>query len=103
MSPYPFLSDPVCGQAVVLGVRPESVSLDASTGSCQVTVNVVEALGNYQVVWFEARSDKELLGVGVTGAAMLPAQAPWSRNDVAHLQIDTKQVSLFDAASQQRI
>ena len=103
MSMYPFLCNPMSGQAVILGVRPESVSLHVSTGSCQVKVNVVEAMGNHQVVWFEASSDKELSGVGVAGAAMLPAQAPWSRNDIAQLQIDTKQVSLFDAASQQRI
>lgn len=95
VSGYVFANEPIEGQAVVLGVRPENVVLHERTGHCAVKVNLVESLGNHQVVWFESAS--------MTGASMLPVQAQWTRNDKAHLQFEVTHLSLFDTASEQRL
>jgi multiple sugar transport system ATP-binding protein len=92
---YEFAKEPIEEQVVVLGVRPENVDLRESIGLCPVKVNLVEVMGNHQVVWFE--------GFDVTGAALLPAQAHWSIKDNAYLQFEATQLSLFDAASEQRL
>lgn len=95
VSEYAFLEPVDHVKPVVLGIRPESVLLQTDTGHCRVSIQLVEAMGNHQVVWFE--------GGSVTGAATVSTQAQWSRHDVALLQIDVSQISLFDAATENRI
>lgn len=95
VSDYEFLNTPVSGHAVVLGVRPENVSLQSRTGSCQVKVNVLESMGNHQVVWFEVNFQQ--------WASIESSQARFEIGDALYINIVNDQISLFDSKSEKRI
>ena len=98
VSGYAFTRTPVKGQAVVLGVRPESLALSGATDPravARATVSLVEPMGAHQVVWLDA--------AGVSLAAGLESTATPTEGGQVGLVIDAATVSLFDAKSQQRL
>jgi multiple sugar transport system ATP-binding protein len=95
VSDYAFLKKPVNGHAVVLGVRPENVSLQSDKGSCQVKVNILEPMGNHQVVWFEMNSQQ--------WASIENSQNKFEIGDTFEIKIVNDQISLFDSESEKRI
>jgi multiple sugar transport system ATP-binding protein len=82
------------GQAVVLGVRPEHLRLQAD-GRWQATVELVEPMGNHQVVWMKLGSQ------GLS--ALVHDGRRIAAGDVVAFDLDESAVSLFDAASEQRL
>ena len=97
MSDYAFVQAPVDGQRVVLGVRPEdiTVSLADPTNALPAQVRLVEPMGPNQVLWLKVQA----LDVGVTCDARLQT----CKGDTVYAHIHTHHVSLFDAASQNRL
>jgi multiple sugar transport system ATP-binding protein len=95
---YAFARKPVNGQPVVLGLRPESLALGATSDPRAVAhamVSLVEPMGANQVVWLDAS--------GVSLSANLESTATPAEGSHVGLVVDASTVSLFDAASQQRL
>ena len=77
---------------VLLGVRPEDISLHADeTGSIQAIVDVVEPLGSEQVLYFTCEGER------VTARAS--AEAAISAGDAIALGINPKRMHLFDGTT----
>ncbi len=82
------------GQQLVLGVRPEHVLLQ-DAGRWRATVQVVEPMGNHQVVWMQ---------LGEQGLAVLVHDSRRiAAGDVLAFDIDAAALSVFDAASERRL
>jgi multiple sugar transport system ATP-binding protein len=81
------------GEAI-LGVRPEHIRIEAN-GALQGRVSLVEPMGNHQVVWIEAGG--QLL------SAIVNDVRAFGQGEVVSYSIDATRVSLFDAATEQRL
>jgi multiple sugar transport system ATP-binding protein len=91
-------SQPVQDRPVVLGVRPEALTLlgaDDPQVALRATVSLVEPMGADQVVWLDAQ--------GVSLAAHLDAAALLDEGSRVGVGVDAGTVSLFDPESQQRL
>jgi multiple sugar transport system ATP-binding protein len=97
VSAYPFTISPQIEQPVVLGVRPEHISLTASEGKVAGTavVSLVEPMGSNQVVWLDAQ--------GVSLAVDADAQFTTALDRRTGFAIDPAHVSLFDRQTQMRL
>ncbi len=98
LSAYAFAQAPTHGQAVVLGVRPESMALlDAAAPAAlaRASVALVEPMGAHQVVWLDA--------AGVSLSVNLESTALPVEGSTVGLAVGAAGVSVFDAASQQRL
>ncbi len=82
------------GQSVVLGIRPEHVRLQAD-GRWRATVELVEPMGNHQVVWM--KSGDQGLSVVVHDGRRITA------GETLAFDIDETLLSVFDAASELRL
>ena len=82
------------GQRLVLGVRPEHVRLQADA-RWRATVELVEPMGNHQVVWMKS-ADQVFSAVVHDGRRV-------SAGDPLAFDIDESLLSVFDAASEQRL
>ncbi|AKJ29642.1 ABC transporter ATP-binding protein [Caldimonas brevitalea] len=93
---YPFLQCPQPGRKVVLGVRPEHLTLQPpGEASGHGTVTLVEPMGSHAIVWLDDH--------GRRLAVQAPAgQEPAPGAKVA-FHLDPARVSLFDHATQQRL
>ena len=78
---------------VVLGVRPEHISL-AAAGPMQGRVTLVEPMGAHRVVWLDC-GGKQLSCIVPGGRAIAP-------DDMVSFAIDAQRVSLFDPDSGKR-
>jgi multiple sugar transport system ATP-binding protein len=97
LSSYPFQKPVTSGQRCVLGVRPESIKLcepGASTQG-QATVSLIEPMGASQIVWLNAQ--------GTTLSVQLEAQATPAMDSAVGLQMAPRELSLFDAQTQERL
>ena len=82
------------GQAVVLGVRPEHIHLQ-DDGRWRATVELVEPMGNHQVVWMK---------LGAQGfSALVHDGRRIAAGDALAFDIDEPAVSLFDATTETRL
>jgi len=81
-------------QSVVLGFRPENVSLVA-VGGTQASVSVTEPMGDHQIVWLDLQGQT----IGLT----TDNQNEVSVDQHVRFEIDPKRISLFDAASENRL
>jgi multiple sugar transport system ATP-binding protein len=97
LSDYAFANSPADGQPVVLGVRPEDITLSTTeqADTLPARVRLVEPMGPNQVVWLKVQA----LDVGVTCDARLQLK----KGDSVHAHVHSHHVSLFDAASQKRL
>jgi multiple sugar transport system ATP-binding protein len=98
VSAYAFAGAPTHSQPVVLGVRPESLALLQPTdtrAAVRARVALVEPMGAHQVVWLDA--------AGISLSVNLEATAAPVEGSEVGLLADASGVSLFDAASQQRL
>jgi multiple sugar transport system ATP-binding protein len=96
MEGYGFSVPRADGRDVVLGIRPEHITLDAGVGaSGQGQVTLVEPMGSHVVVWVSLQGQD----VSVT---MPVGEEPMVGQRVG-LRIDASRASLFDAETQQRI
>ncbi|MBC7939424.1 MAG: ABC transporter ATP-binding protein [Chitinophagaceae bacterium] len=94
---YGFTGPVADGQEVVLGIRPEDISLHLQPvpGSLPAQVRLVEPMGSNQVLWLGLQD----LDLGVIAEAALPAAA----GTTVHVLLNAQRVSLFDARTEQRI
>jgi multiple sugar transport system ATP-binding protein len=92
---YPFTRAPLPGAEVVLGVRPEHLSLcEPAVAHGRATVSLVEPMGAKQLLWLDM--------AGSAVAIELDAQATVGLNDQVGLSVDVRRVSVFDAGTEQR-
>ena len=82
------------GQALVLGVRPEHLRLQ-DDGRWRATVELVEPMGNHQVVWMK---------LGAQGfSALVHDGRRIAAGDVLGFDLDESALNVFDGATEQRI
>ncbi|MCF8206502.1 MAG: ABC transporter ATP-binding protein [Methylotenera sp.] len=82
------------GQAVVLGVRPEHLRLQ-DDGRWRATVELVEPMGNHQVVWMK---------LGTQGfSALVHDGRRVAAGDVLAFDLDESALSVFDATTETRL
>jgi multiple sugar transport system ATP-binding protein len=81
-------------QGVVLGIRPEQLRLQ-DDGRWRATVQLVEPMGNHQVVWLQLGA--QTLSVLVHDGRRVVA------GDTVGFDLDETALSVFDAASEQRL
>ena len=94
VSSYAFAKTCLSGQSVVLGFRPEHVTLVQDEG-IEASVSVTEPMGDHQIIWLDFQGQT----IGLTT----------DKQDELHLDqrvrfaIDRQRVSLFDAETEARI
>jgi multiple sugar transport system ATP-binding protein len=91
---YPFVQPPVHAQPAVLGVRPEHVRPDPQ-GAHEGTVQLLEPMGNHQVVW--------IAGSGRSLAAVVDEALPLQPDQPLRYTMAAARVSLFDRAKECRL
>jgi len=82
------------GQDVVVGIRPEHLRLQ-DDGRWRATVQLVEPMGNHQVVWMQLGSQN--LSAIVHDGRRIAA------GETLGFDIDESMLSVFDAVSEQRL
>jgi len=82
------------GQNVVLGIRPEHLRLQ-DDGRWRATVQLVEPMGNHQVVWMTL-GEQNLSALVHDGRRV-------AAGDTLAFDLDETMLSVFDAASEQRL
>lgn len=98
VSAYPFAQAAVDGQGCVLGVRPEDIDIgnrDGAANAVTGTVTLIEAMGAHRVVWLDLHGTP-VAGIVQDGLAVEGEQT-------IAFSIRGQRVSLFDAASEQRL
>ncbi|MBM6596537.1 ABC transporter ATP-binding protein [Microvirga pudoricolor] len=95
LSSYPFVTTPVPGQNVVLGVRPEHLEITGQGLWPGFKVDIVEPMGADTVIWCSDGTGS--LQVRTTGSRRA---AP---GDNLTLHVDALQVSLFSAETGDRL
>ncbi|HEY4079811.1 MAG TPA: ABC transporter ATP-binding protein [Burkholderiaceae bacterium] len=94
LAAYPFQAAPKPGQAVTLGVRPEHITIDAQ-GAWEAEVQLVEPMGNHQVVWLKS---------GDTSFSVLVHEAiSFEPDQRVRFSVDAARISLFDQGTEQRL
>jgi len=92
---HPFVGvAPAVGTPVVLGVRPEHIHL-AADGPFEGTVQLVEPMGNHQVVWLRHGT--------LTLAAVVHEPMDLQTGAAVRFAINRQRVSVFDQRSEQRL
>ncbi|MGA7815978.1 ABC transporter ATP-binding protein [Caballeronia sp.] len=94
VSSYAFKRSPADNQPCVLGVRPEDISVDASSAH-RGTVSLVEPMGNHRVIWFDYH--------GGQIASIAQDTATTAVDEVTGFSIDSKRISLFDETGGDRL
>ncbi|MBP1204399.1 multiple sugar transport system ATP-binding protein [Duganella sp. 1411] len=97
VSDYQFGQPPAGARDCVLGVRPEDIDIGdpGGAGAARARVSLVEAMGAHRVVWLDFH------GTQVAGLVQ-DARVVETDKDIA-FSIGTARLSLFDAASEQRL
>jgi len=94
VSNYDFRGTPSSGLAVVLGIRPEHVRIE-SQGNLSGVISLIEPMGNHQVVWIDCNGN-QLCSV-VHDPLVFKVDSP------VRFTIDSANISLFEAAGEQRL
>lgn len=97
VSAYPFIDQPIHGTAVVLGIRPEDMSLQCSATSESVCMQVrwAEPMGPNQVLWLKLQ--ELTLSMNIDSA-----QQVTSGSDV-FIAFNTSRISLFSRDTENRL
>ncbi len=97
VSAYPFAKTPTDGQAVVFGIRPEHLRRVGPEvpHNAKGTVGLIEPMGANKIAWLDAQ--------GTALAIQVEPMAPLTTGEPAHLALDAAQLSLFDAANENRL
>lgn len=93
------------GRPVIVGIRPEAFALagDATENTLTGTVDVVEHLGNEQLVYIRIPGAMVPETAETRGStARLPAHADIHLNEKLTLAVDTNRLHLFDPATTNR-
>lgn len=88
-------------KTVILGIRPDHLSIvDKNTG-IQAKVNVVEQLGNESIVYGQLSLDEE---VGLKShnqiIVKIPSGVNYELGDIVNIAVDTDKIHLFDKESE---
>jgi len=96
LADYAFVGSPQLGQSVIMGVRPEDITVHAEPADGFATeVRLVEPMGSNQVLWLALQD----LDFGVIADPTLDAPA----GAQVYARINATRVSLFDADTENRI
>ena len=97
VSDYAFAAPPAAQQACTLGIRAEHLSVAPSRapGQVRAQLELVEPMGAHQIAWLRAQGVS--LAMQTAPDLLLSTEAPME------LALQSRHVSLFDAASQQRL
>lgn len=91
---YPLRVPVTPDQAVILGVRPESVHLNP-VGKFAACVALIEPMGSHHVVWLEF--------AGAQWSAVVSGTLTVQSGDAVRFDMDLDKLTLLDRASEQRL
>ncbi|RQO61828.1 ABC transporter ATP-binding protein [Paucibacter sp. KBW04] len=91
---YEFKQKPSQHQALTLGLRPEHV-LITPQGEWEAQVQLVEPMGNHQVLWL--RFGEQLISAVVHEATL------FEQDQSVRFTLDVARISLFDPSTEQRL
>jgi multiple sugar transport system ATP-binding protein len=91
---YRFTEAPRDGSPVVVGIRPEHLTI-AARGEWPGRVQLVEPMGNHQVVWIEH--------AGLNLAVVMHELQPLRAGDEVRFDLDRTRLSLFERDSGRRL
>jgi multiple sugar transport system ATP-binding protein len=94
LSNYAFYQPPVENQNVILGIRPEHVSI-TQQGSLQGLVSLIEPMGNHQIVWIDCN--------GNILSSIVQERLEYRLDELVRFDIEVTMASLFDQANEQRL
>jgi multiple sugar transport system ATP-binding protein len=94
---YAFAEPPADGQDAVLGIRPEHLRPlnGQAVHNAQATLGLIEPMGPNKIAWLDAQGTALAMQVDPLAVLVPGATLP--------LALETKHVSLFDAASERRL
>ncbi len=97
LSSYAFKVPPQSGQSVIMGVRPEHITLvaDGAAASGRATIALIEPMGANQVVWLDAK--------GMSMSVDVDSHVELAIDLEVGFALSPGQLSLFDADTQQRL
>ena len=88
-------------KTVILGVRPEHLSITEEDTGIQAKVNVVEQLGNESIVYGQLALDSELdLKAKNQVTIKIPAGINYELGSIINIKVDTDRIHLFDKESE---
>ncbi|MCW7537925.1 ABC transporter ATP-binding protein [Aquabacterium sp. A7-Y] len=97
LATYRFGGPPEIGRSVVLGVRPEHLSLQGSgPAGGTATVSLVEPMGSHQIVWLSFEGRQPL-------ALSVPVGSEPPPGSAVSFHVDAERISLFDPQSEHRL
>jgi len=91
---HAFRQAPQEGQAVVIGIRPEHVRIEAG-GPYVGTISLVEPMGNHQVAWIDHG--------GRLLSAIVPESLALRADEAVRFGVDAARACLFDQATEARL
>jgi len=91
---HAFRQAPQEGQAVVIGIRPEHVRIEAG-GPYAGTISLVEPMGNHQVAWIDQG--------GRLLSAIVPESLALRADEAVRFGVDAARACLFDQATEVRL
>ena len=84
-------------RTVILGVRPDHLSITEEDTGIQAKVNVVEQLGNESIVYGQLSLDEELgLKSKNQITVKIPSGVTYELGDIVNVKVDTTKIHLFD-------
>ena len=92
---YPYSSKPNNNVDIVLGIRPEDISLDNSAESIKMKVELIEPMGADTLIWTSI--EETPLSIRIEGSSELKLE------DEIKVKFDISRVSIFDKNSEERI
>ena len=92
------------GQAVTVGLRPESLTLATAGNGIPMIVNIVEELGAEAFLHAQLASEADAIPKAARNiiARIEPHAAP-AKGDLIHLHVKEDSLLFFDAATGERI
>lgn len=94
LSDYDFRLPPTEGQSVILGIRPEQISITPH-GHLQGVVSLIEPMGNHQIVWIDC--------CGNTLSSVVYEMVEYRLDEPVRFDINVARVTLFNQATEQRL
>jgi multiple sugar transport system ATP-binding protein len=91
---YPFCNPAIVNQEVILGVRPESLLLNAQ-GALEARVSLIEPMGSHHVVWLDFS--------GALWSSTVSSEINARVDDTVRFDIDLSKITLMDRTSEQRL
>ena len=92
---YQFENTPLDLSDIILGIRPEDISLNKSDKSMEFIIELIEPMGADTLIWLSMEN--------IPFSIRLEGSSDYQLGDAINIEFDIKRASLFDKKSELRI